>query len=137
MNIHFVPQEHDLEIYSFSDSSPSSTPISVIHNSDYTRAFPMINELVFFNEADFFSEPLLKKKCEDGILGAAADAFKVPKHQLDMNGSSQTIDGWDSMAHLLFVTNLEEQFKVRFNSKEIMVMNTLADAAQILTSKLS
>lgn len=73
----------------------------------------------------------------DGILAAAADAFKVDRNQLDMKGDSMTIDGWDSMAHLVFITNLEDQFKVRFNSKEIMVMNTLAEAEQILAAKLN
>ncbi len=72
-----------------------------------------------------------------GILAAAADAFKVDAAKLDMKGDSMTIDGWDSMAHLVFITNLEDQFKVRFNSKEIMVMNTLAEAEQILAAKLN
>jgi len=72
-----------------------------------------------------------------GILAAAADAFKVDQTKLDMKGDSMTIDGWDSMAHLIFITNLEDQFKVRFNSKEIMVMNTLAEAEQILAGKLN
>ncbi len=70
-------------------------------------------------------------------MAAAADAFKVDKTKLDMKGDSMTIDGWDSMAHLIFITNLEDQFKVRFNSKEIMVMNTLAEAEQILAGKLN
>lgn len=72
-----------------------------------------------------------------GVLAAAADAFKVDQTKLDMKGDSMTIDGWDSMAHLVFITNLEDQFKVRFNSKEIMVMNTLAEAEQILAGKLN
>lgn len=72
-----------------------------------------------------------------GILAAAADAFKVDAAKLDMKGDSLSIDGWDSMAHLVFITNLEDQFKVRFNSKEIMVMNTLAEAEQILAAKLN
>lgn len=72
-----------------------------------------------------------------GILAAAADAFKVDATKLDMKGDSMSIDGWDSMAHLVFITNLEDQFKVRFNSKEIMVMNTLAEAEQILATKLN
>ncbi|NET36097.1 MAG: hypothetical protein F6K19_29395 [Cyanothece sp. SIO1E1] len=72
-----------------------------------------------------------------GILAAAADAFKVEASKLDMKGDSLSIDGWDSMAHLVFITNLEDQFKVRFNSKEIMVMNTLAEAEQILAAKLN
>ena len=73
----------------------------------------------------------------EGILAAAADAFKVEQAKLDMKGNSMTIDGWDSMAHLVFITNLEDQFKIRFNSKEIMVMNTLSEAEQILAAKLS
>lgn len=92
-------------------------------------------------EAELLSGKMLELSADatyaEGILAAAADAFKVEQAKLDMKGNSMTIDGWDSMAHLVFITNLEDQFKIRFNSKEIMVMNTLSEAEQILAAKLS
>ncbi len=92
-------------------------------------------------EAELLSGKMLEVGADatyaEGILAAAADAFKVEQAKLDMKGNSMTIDGWDSMAHLVFITNLEDQFKIRFNSKEIMVMNTLSEAEQILAAKLS
>ncbi|MEO1714384.1 MAG: fatty acid--CoA ligase family protein, partial [Bacteroidota bacterium] len=48
----------------------------------------------------------------EGILNAASEAFQVPKEQLGPTSSAANVDGWDSMAHLLFITNLEKEFKL-------------------------
>jgi long-chain acyl-CoA synthetase len=73
----------------------------------------------------------------EGIYASASDAFRVSKEELSLGSCAENVDGWDSMAHLIFVTNLEKQFKVRFNSKEIMVLNSLAEAENILKKKLN
>ena len=72
----------------------------------------------------------------EGILKAAAEAFQVPKEQLAPTSSAANVDGWDSMAHLLFITNLEKEFNIRFSSREIMVLSSLAEAEHILQEKL-
>ncbi|PHN03133.1 AMP-binding protein [Flavilitoribacter nigricans] len=71
----------------------------------------------------------------EGIFAAAAEAFKVPRQQININTTAENLDGWDSMAHLLFVTKLEEQFKIRLSSKEIMVMSTIREAEKIVSQK--
>ena len=72
----------------------------------------------------------------EGIFAAAAEAFKVPRQQIDLSTTAENLDGWDSMAHLLFVTKLEEQFKIRLSSKEIMVMSSIREAEKIVSKKV-
>jgi long-chain acyl-CoA synthetase len=72
----------------------------------------------------------------EGIFAAAAEAFKVPRQQIDLSTTSENLEGWDSMAHLLFVTKLEEQFRIRLSSKEIMVMSSIREAEKIVSKKV-
>lgn len=72
----------------------------------------------------------------EGIFAAAAEAFNVPREQLNINSTAENLDGWDSMAHLLFVTKLEEKFKIRLSSKEIMVMSSIREADKIVSKKM-
>lgn len=38
-------------------------PIGVLHSRDYSQSIPVIGNVIFFNEADFYSEKLLEEKC--------------------------------------------------------------------------
>jgi long-chain acyl-CoA synthetase len=68
---------------------------------------------------------------------AASEAFGVAVNNITMSDTSNTLEGWDSMGHLVFITNLEERFKVQFSTAEMMTMNTLKNSEQIINQKLS
>ena len=72
-----------------------------------------------------------------GIYAAATDAFKIDEAELSLQSSVENVDGWDSMAHLIFVTNMEKTFNVRFSTKEIMQLNSIQEADVILRNKLN
>ena len=76
------------------------------------------------------------KDLRKDIFLAASEAFKVPVEKLTIGDTSQSIDGWDSMAHLFFITTLEKQYKIRFSTAEIMIMNSLQSAENILKKKM-
>jgi long-chain acyl-CoA synthetase len=72
---------------------------------------------------------------ENDVLTIAADSFQVPVSQLSMRDTSQTIAGWDSLAHLGFITSLEEHFKVRFKTSEVITMNSIRKATELIKEK--
>jgi long-chain acyl-CoA synthetase len=72
---------------------------------------------------------------ENDVLTIAADSFQVPVSALSIRDTSQTIAGWDSLAHLGFITSLEEHFKVRFNTAEIITMNSIRRATELIKEK--
>jgi long-chain acyl-CoA synthetase len=72
---------------------------------------------------------------EDDVLTIAADSFQVPVSHLSMRDTSQTISGWDSLAHLDFITSLEVHFKVRFNTAEVITMNSIRKATELIKEK--
>jgi len=71
------------------------------------------------------------------IITTAADAFGIAADRLTMDDNAQTIDGWDSMAHLVFITTLEKHFNLRFSTSEMMTMTSLKTSNRILSRKLS
>jgi long-chain acyl-CoA synthetase len=49
--------------------------------------------------------------------------------------SSHTVAGWDSMAHLVFVTALEERYRTRFSTAEVITMNSIQRAIELIKQK--
>ncbi len=78
-----------------------------------------------------------KKNYQESLFRAASEAFKVPVNVLNPDDSSKTLNGWDSMAHLTFITLLEKNLNIRFSTAEIMIMNSLKSAENILLKKFS
>ena len=46
-----------------------------------------------------------------------------------------TLEEWESMAHMLFITRVEEQFNIEFSADDIMNMQTIGDIKKILREK--
>lgn len=64
MNKHLVPEAHELGRLSLDKFVDQEIPISILHNENYTKAYPQIGEMTFFNESDFYSESILNDKCQ-------------------------------------------------------------------------
>lgn len=76
------------------------------------------------------------KDYKSAILSSASIAFGVGIDKLTIEDNSTSVDGWDSMGHLLFITELEKQFKIQFSTSEIMRMNSFKTSNIILKQKL-
>lgn len=74
---------------------------------------------------------------ETAIIQTAAKCFQTGIRKLRMEDGPSDLSGWDSLAHLEFVTALEERFNVRFSTSEIMRVERLNDAKNIVFSKLN
>jgi acyl carrier protein len=67
---------------------------------------------------------------------------KILKDTFNENESSLTDEArlmnfaeWDSMAHMLFITKLEEAYEMELTGDEIADMQTVADIKKIILSK--
>lgn len=49
--------------------------------------------------------------------------------------SSNDIEGWDSMSHVNLILAIENKFKIRFNQKELLLMQNVGDLMQAINSK--
>jgi len=71
----------------------------------------------------------------DDVLNIAAESFQVPVSRLSLRDTSQTVAGWDSLAHLIFITSLEDHFKIHFNTAEVITLNSIQKATELIKTK--
>ena len=57
--------------------------------------------------------------------------------QLRPEMTSNDIDGWDSFSHVNLILAIEEQFKIRFNPKELLVFKNVGVLLKSIESKIS
>ena len=70
------------------------------------------------------------------IKASASEAFGVAIDKITMMDTSKSLEGWDSMGHLIFITSLEQQFGIQFSTSEMMTINSLKTTEAILSQKL-
>jgi acyl carrier protein len=51
--------------------------------------------------------------------------------------SATDVDGWDSLTHMLIITDIEELFGVKFKLKELNKLNNLGNLIDLVISKLA
>jgi len=69
------------------------------------------------------------------MSAAAARLFGVPQDRLGPASRPETTPGWDSFAHLKLVVALEEGFGVRFTTRDIVGLQSLADAERVIRDR--
>ena len=72
----------------------------------------------------------------DQIRQIAADAFAEPISKIQLQSSPQTLQNWDSLAHLNLVLALEESFQCELMPEETEQMTTIAAVVAIVERKL-
>jgi acyl carrier protein len=63
---------------------------------------------------------------------AFAEALNIEKNQVQDSLEYNTIDEWDSTAHMILIAELEDQFNVMLDTDDIIDMSSVAKAKQIL-----
>lgn len=74
---------------------------------------------------------------QTAVMQTAAKCFQTSMDSLNIHSGPADLTGWDSLAHLEFVLALEERFKIKLSTSEIMRIERLKDAETIVFSKLN
>ena len=70
------------------------------------------------------------------VRGIAADLFAMTATKLTPDSSPETVEAWDSTQHLSLVLALEERFGFQLSPEEVEQMQSLAEVARVVESKL-
>jgi len=71
----------------------------------------------------------------DTIQTLAADILAVPRDQITLDASPETIGTWDSLQHLNLVLGLEQSFGVSFEPEEIDQMKSVRQIVALVDGK--
>ena len=65
--------------------------------------------------------------------------IKVLKHDnfvLEDKLTAADVDGWDSLSHMMIISEIENKFAIKFRLKELNKMNNFGDLIELVTSKI-
>lgn len=66
------------------------------------------------------------------LLDIIRDAFAADGEVLGDDLDLRSLSGWDSMAHMLFITRLEGEYQIELTGDEIVEMQSVGRIKQIL-----
>ena len=71
----------------------------------------------------------------DALIQLFAEVLQVDPTDLNEDSSPDNVKQWDSLAAMELVAAIEEKFKVKLSTKEIMKMSTIGRARKVLQGK--
>lgn len=69
------------------------------------------------------------------INALIAESFNVPEESIHDGLVITELEEWDSMAHMFFITKIEDGFGVNLTGDEIEQMRSVGDIKRILQTK--
>lgn len=67
----------------------------------------------------------------------AADHFDVPGVNLTRESTAADVEGWDSLAHIQFIMQIEKAFGIRFKSSEISGFDDVGQLADRIKLRMA
>lgn len=67
----------------------------------------------------------------------ASDHFDEPGLTLTRETTADQVPGWDSMAHIQFLMQIERAFRIRFKSSEVSSFENVGQLADRIQSRMS
>ena len=62
--------------------------------------------------------------------------LKNEKIEWDGELTAEEINGWDSLSHMIIITELENEFKIKFKLKELNKLDNLDSIITLIQSKV-
>ena len=72
---------------------------------------------------------------EINLFQIIRDVFDAEEDQFDDHLKLTDLEGWDSMAHMFFITKLESEYGIELSGDEIADMQTIGDIKEVLKRK--
>lgn len=72
---------------------------------------------------------------DKSLAAVIAEVLKVAESSITDDASPETLRRWDSLSHLDLMTAVEDTFRVRFTTGEMMQARTVGDIRRLLREK--
>jgi acyl carrier protein len=63
--------------------------------------------------------------------------LKHEKFEMKDELSAADVDGWDSLTHMVIITEIEKSFQIKFKLKELNKLNNLGNLIELIQSKIN
>lgn len=65
------------------------------------------------------------------------DTFDDPELVLSAGLSARDVDDWDSISHIRLIVAIEQEFGIKFGTREIDGLNNVGELAALIETKLA
>ena len=65
------------------------------------------------------------------------DIFEDDELLITAESNAETVEGWDSLAHITLIFTLEQEFEIKFALGELETMKNVGDMVELMQQKLS
>ena len=65
------------------------------------------------------------------------DIFDDDDLLITAESSADSVEGWDSLAHIVLIFAIEEEFEIKFALGELEAMQNVGDMVELMQKKLS
>ena len=69
------------------------------------------------------------------LINLSSSIFEVPASDIDIKCNQDNIKGWDSLATIKLITELEKEFNIQFDIMEIVELTSIDKVIGILKNK--
>ena len=69
------------------------------------------------------------------LINLSSRIFEVPASDIDIKSNQDNIKGWDSLATIKLITELEKEFSIQFDIMEIVEVTSIEKVVDILKNK--
>jgi len=73
----------------------------------------------------------------DKVQAIFRDIFDDASLAIDRESNAQTVEGWDSLAHINLVSAIEQEFGIRFALGELETLKNVGEMVDLIQSKLA
>jgi acyl carrier protein len=71
------------------------------------------------------------------VQGIFRDVFDQPDLVITRESSANTVEDWDSLAHINLVTAIEKHYKIKFALGELQELKNVGDMLDLMQVKLA
>ena len=69
------------------------------------------------------------------LINLSSRIFEIPAIDIDIKSNQDNIKGWDSLATIKLITELEKEFDIQFDIMEIVELTSIDKVVGILKNK--
>ncbi len=73
----------------------------------------------------------------DKVTAAFSSILEHNNFQLKDETTADDVDGWESITHMMIISEIEKVFSIKFKLMDLMNMNSVGDLLNTIESELS
>ena len=78
-----------------------------------------------------------REEVMEKITEIARDIFDDDELELDDETIAADMDGWDSLTHLSLMNEIENEFEIKFEMKEVQGLNNVGELVDVIMERLA